>query len=173
MIILEELKTKNLTRKAKPKPNLKGRWDKNNAKAKAGLNTAILDKGWHQFEVFVNYKADKAGEVMFKAPAPYTSQACSACGHTRPNNRKNQSDFICEDCGYSDNADRNAAINIKQQAIQYFTNSGTELSKKGVLTSILDKGRGAKRKSKNAKAFSAVGCESPKKRRTSAIAIAC
>ena len=125
IIVLEDLKTKNLTKKAAPKPNSNGGWEKNNSKAKSGLNKSILDKGWHQFEVFINYKAERAEKVMFKVPAAYTSQACPACGHTHPNNRKSQSEFVCEDCGYSDNADRNAAINIKQQAIKLITHSGT------------------------------------------------
>lgn len=172
IIILEDLKTKNLTKKAAPKSNNNGGWDRNNAKAKSGLNKSILDKGWHQFEVFVNYKAERAGKVVFKIPAAYTSQACPACGHTHPNNRKSQSQFVCENCGYSDNADRNAAINIKQQAIKLITHSGTELSKRGVLTAGLDTGQGAIRKSKSTKVLSAVGCELSKKKRKIATLVA-
>ena len=172
IIILEDLKTKNLTKKSAPKPNANGGWDKNNAKAKSGLNKSILDKGWYQFEMFVNYKAERAGKVMFKVPAAYTSQACPACGHTHPSNRKSQSQFVCESCGYSDNADRNAAINIKQQAIKLITHSGTELSKRGVLTTSLDTGQGAIRKPKSTKVLSAVGCELPKKKRNTATSVA-
>jgi len=172
IIILEDLKTKNLTKKSAPKPNANGGWDKNNAKAKSGLNKSILDKGWYQFEMFVNYKAERAGKVMFKVPAAYTSQACPACGHTHPSNRKSQSQFVCESCGYSDNADRNAALNIKKQAIRLITHSGTELSKRGVLTTSLDTGQGAIRKPKSTKVLSAVGCELPKKKRNTATSVA-
>ena len=40
--------------------------------------------------------------------------------------------FVCENCRHSDNADRNATIKIKQQAIKLITHSGTELPKRGV-----------------------------------------
>ena len=85
---------------------------------------------------------------------------------------KSQSQFVCENCGHPDNADRNAAINIKQQAIKLITNSGTELSKRGVLTASLDTGQGAKRKSKSAKVLSTVGNELSKKKKKPAVAIA-
>jgi len=43
----------------------------------------------------------------------YTSQQCSKCGHISKKNRKSQSVFKCEKCGYSPtNADYNASINI-------------------------------------------------------------
>lgn len=164
IIVLEDLKTKHLTKSPKPKPNQRGGWDKNGAKAKAGLNKAILDKGWHLFETYVNYKAEAAGKVVFKVPAHHTSQACSACDDTHPDNRKSQSEFVCGSCGYTDHADRNAACNIKKRAIKRLKNSGTELSNRGVLTLRLDTGRGAERKPKSANVVFAVGDEPSKKK---------
>ena len=52
------------------------------------------------------------------------------------------------------------------------THSGTELSKRGVLTSSLDTGQGAKHKSGSAKVLPAVGCELSKKKRKTSISIA-
>ncbi len=93
-------------------------------KAKAGLNRSILDKGWHQLEVFLQYKAYRKDEALFKISAHHTSQECAACGHTHPNNRKNQELFLCTCCGHSDNADKNAAEVIKKRAIDLLLNSG-------------------------------------------------
>ena len=93
-------------------------------------------------------------------------------GYTHPNNRPSRSEFVCENCGHSDHADRNAVINIKQQAIKLITHSGTELSKRGVLTLILDTGKGAKHKLRSAKVLPAVGCELSKKKRKTSISIA-
>ena len=45
----------------------------------------------------------------------YTSQECSHCHHISKNNRKTQEHFHCEKCGYTSNADLNAAINIKNR----------------------------------------------------------
>jgi len=36
----------------------------NNVQAKAALNRAILDKGWHQLEVYLAYKAKRAGKPL-------------------------------------------------------------------------------------------------------------
>jgi putative transposase len=41
----------------------------------------------------------------------HTSQRCSACGHTAPENRHRQQ-FVCVACGFTDHADINAARNI-------------------------------------------------------------
>ena len=56
---------------------------------------------------------------------------------------KSQDKFLCESCGHTDNADLNATKNIKRRAIQLILNAGTELSKRGVLTSS-ESGRGDK-----------------------------
>ena len=45
----------------------------------------------------------------------YTSQKCSKCGCIDKKNRKNQEEFECTKCGYKNNADTNAAINIKNR----------------------------------------------------------
>jgi putative transposase len=162
IIILEDLQTKNMTRKPKAKKDESGHWEKNKAKAKAGLNKSILDKGWHQLESYIKYKSYRAGKVWFKISAHYTSQECAACGHTHPDNRMSQSVFSCVSCGHTGNADHNAAEVIKKRAIKLILDSGTELSKRGVL---LDTGRGATNKTKQAKASSAYGNEASKKKR--------
>ena len=45
----------------------------------------------------------------------YTSQQCPHCGHIDSENRKDQEHFECINCGYTANADLNAANNIKQR----------------------------------------------------------
>jgi len=154
-----------MSRKPKAKSDGKGGYLPNKAKAKAGLNKAILDKSWHKVERYLSYKAQKYGKALFKVPAHFTSQECAACGHTHPDNRKLQSLFVCIMCGHSDNADRNAAFVIKQRAIRLIQYSGTELSKRGVLLAPgLDIGQGAESKSSKANALDAVGSELSKKK---------
>jgi putative transposase len=134
VIVFEDLNTKGLTKAPKAKTDYAGRFIKNGAAAKAGLNRAILDKGFGLFERFCAYKAEKAGKAFFKVSAAYTSQECADCDHTHPDNRLTQAVFLCEHCGHTDNADRNAALVIKKRAISLILDSGTELSAKGVLT---------------------------------------
>lgn len=157
--VFEDLRTKNMTKSAKGTEEQPGK----NVKAKTGLNRAILDKGWHMFEAFTKYKAYRAGKVVFKIPASYTSQECAVCGHTHPDNRKSQEKFLCLDCGNTDNADNNAQKVIKKRAINLILYSGTELSERGVLLS--GTGRGAGGKPHKAKAICAHGYETSKKKK--------
>jgi transposase len=61
------------------------------------------------FARFLEYKAP--GRVETISPA-YTSQRCSECGNVDANSRKSQALYACTSCGYSCNADVNAARNI-------------------------------------------------------------
>ena len=45
----------------------------------------------------------------------YTSKMCSICGCIEDENRLNQEEFCCIECGHESNADINAAINIKNR----------------------------------------------------------
>ncbi len=166
IIVLEDLRTKNMTAKPKAKQTDRGHWEKNGAKAKAGLNKSILGIGWHQLESFIKYKSYREGKAWFKIPAYQTSQECAACSHTHPGNRKSQDRFHCESCGHTDNADHNAAEVIKKRAISLILDPETGLSKRGVL--LADTGRGATSKTRRAKATRARGSEASKKKRKAA-----
>jgi putative transposase len=134
VIVLEDLKLKNMTRRAQPKqcPDT-GKWLRNNASAKSGLNKALLGVGLFKFELFLSYKMARANKPMFKVSAYNTSRECAVCGHTHEANRQSQATFHCQSCGHTDNADRNAACVIKKHAILLIKHSGTELSERGVL----------------------------------------
>lgn len=128
VVVIEDLKLKNMTRKPKAKVcSITGKWEKNGAKAKVGLNRAILGVGLGQFEQFLSYKMAMANKPLFKVSPHHTSQECANCGHTHPSNRISQSDFKCVSCGHLDNADHNAALVIRKRAVNLIMNSGTEL----------------------------------------------
>jgi putative transposase len=104
VIVVEDLKIANMTRSAKGTVEVPGR----NVRAKAGLNRQIMRSGWG---LLVRRLEDKApGRVEKVAPA-YTSQRCSACGHIAAGSRKSQALFRCVACGFTLNADVNAARN--------------------------------------------------------------
>ncbi len=68
IIVFEDLRTKNLTRK--PKPTIgpaTGKWLKNKARAKAGLNKAIVNMGWHRLEAFTKCKSHRARKSFLKS----------------------------------------------------------------------------------------------------------
>ncbi len=83
--------------------------------------------GWsfHQLCGFLAYKAQDAGIPIVEVDPAYTSQTCSECGHCEKANRKRQAVFLCKHCGFSANADWNAARNIRalaaSKAIQNWT----------------------------------------------------
>ena len=48
----------------------------------------------------------------------YTSKMCPVCGCIEDENRPTQEDFCCIECGHSENADFNAAINIRNRVVE-------------------------------------------------------
>ncbi len=163
VLVFEDLRIKQMTKRPKAKYNEEtGKTERKGAKAKAGLNRAILNVGWHQLHSFTKYKAYRTGKVIYKVSACYSSQECADCGHTHPENRASQASFVCQKCGHKDNADRNAAKVLKKRAIERILDSGTELSDRGVLLS--EKGRGAARQTLAAQAACAGREEASKMR---------
>lgn len=118
LYVVEALKVKNMTKKAKPKMDEQGRWIKNGARAKSGLNKAILGAAWGQTNVFLQYKARRQGKLVIAVPPFYSSQECAACGHIHQDNRISQSEFVCLSCGNVDHADHNAAKVIAQRGVK-------------------------------------------------------
>jgi len=57
-------------------------------------------------------EADTRKDWAEKASPAFTSQRCSACGHVAAESRKSQALFTCVACGFTLNADVNAARNI-------------------------------------------------------------
>jgi putative transposase len=117
-----------MTKRAKAKQcPQSGKWLKNGASAKSGLNKTMLNAGLGLFEVFLRYKMEKRAKPLFKISPYQTSQECAVCDYTHPNNRKNQSDFHCQSCGHKANADHNSGQVIKKRAINMLLHSGAEL----------------------------------------------
>ncbi|MFI5895666.1 RNA-guided endonuclease InsQ/TnpB family protein [Actinoplanes sp. NPDC051513] len=108
LVVVEDLRTKNMTRSAKGSASAPGK----NVLQKAGLNRAILDKGWGRLLLALEQAARYHGATIVKVNPAYTSQRCSRCSLIDANSRKSQAEFACTGCGYRDNADVNAAKNI-------------------------------------------------------------
>jgi len=112
VVVLEDLRITNMTASAKGTAQQPGK----QVRQKAGLNRAILDKGWHHLELATRNAARSTGtEVVLVNPA-YTSQTCNRCRHVDAKSRKSQAVFVCTACGHRDHADLNAAKNILSAA---------------------------------------------------------
>ncbi|MHC4644068.1 MAG: RNA-guided endonuclease InsQ/TnpB family protein [Planctomycetota bacterium] len=111
-IFIEDLKVKNMTASAKGTIEEPG----TNVAAKSGLNRSILDQAFFEFRRQTGYKAEWKGGSVVPAPPHYTSQTCSRCEHVDKNNRKGES-FRCLRCGFTEDADTNAAVNIRRRGL--------------------------------------------------------
>ncbi|MFB2970566.1 RNA-guided endonuclease InsQ/TnpB family protein [Aerosakkonema sp. BLCC-F183] len=119
-VIVEDLNIKGMVKRCKPKRCEKtGRFLSNGQSAKRGLNRAILDAAWGEFISKIEYVAAKSGKILLKINPKHTSQTCSVCGHVDKFSRDREK-FICTECGHFDHADRQAARNIKQKAVQEY-----------------------------------------------------
>jgi putative transposase len=105
LIVFEALDVQRMTRKPRPRQDERGRWLRNGARAKAGLARCILGSAWSKTKEYCAYKARRAGKLVIDVPDHHTSQECSACGHTHPDGRRSQAEFLCQACGHADNAD--------------------------------------------------------------------
>ena len=109
-VVVEALTITNMVKSAKGTLEEPGR----NIAQKSGLNRSISQEAWGRTVTMLTYKTARQGGTLHKVPAPGTSLRCSACGFTTPGSREDQATFVCKnpDCGWSGNADWNAARNI-------------------------------------------------------------
>lgn len=119
VIVLENLRIKNMVRRPKPKPDPDhpGSFLPNQARAKAGLNRSIHRSCWGLFAQRLHDKASVSGVTVLKVNPAYSSVECRACGHTASENRESQAVFRCIDCGHENHADTNAARNVLARGI--------------------------------------------------------
>jgi putative transposase len=111
LVCIEDLQVRNMSRSSKGNSEQHGK----RVKQKAGLNRSILDQGWGEFRRQLEYKMAWSGGILLAVPAHYTSQTCPCCGHVAKENRLNQAEFVCVDCGYGENADVVGAINVLER----------------------------------------------------------
>lgn len=84
-----------------------------NSRKSKKVNKWISSWPFYQFEQFLVYKAEAQGKKVAKVDARYTSQRCSCCKNISKKSRV-KSKYNCVSCGFTEHADVNAAINIKQ-----------------------------------------------------------
>jgi putative transposase len=118
VFVFEDLKLKNMTAAPKAKVDTNGRFIRNGAAAKAGLNKSMLASALGLVKQYAAYKAAAVNKLALVVPAHHTSQECSVCHHVDSLNRLSQEAFQCVNCGHTENADMNAAKVIKHRGVQ-------------------------------------------------------
>jgi putative transposase len=84
-----------------------------------GLNRSIADASWYSLTQKLEYLAVKSGKKLYRVNPKYTSQTCSHCQHIDKNSRNGEK-FICTNCGHIDDANLQAARNVKIKAIETY-----------------------------------------------------
>jgi putative transposase len=113
VIVIEDLNVKGMTRKPKPKPGGIGRYERNGAAAKAGLNKSVLDAGFGEFRRQLEYKCERYGRTLIVVNRWYpSSKTCSACGHLVESLSLKTRHWTCPACDARHDRDYNAAKNI-------------------------------------------------------------
>lgn len=113
VVVMEALKTERMSRKGK---------------GKRSVNRGIRNARWGAILQQLQYKTgsslrnEKTEEPwVFVVNPAYTSQRCYTCGHIASDNRESQAVFRCTSCGFTANADVNAARNILAKHEQGWT----------------------------------------------------
>jgi putative transposase len=96
------------------------------AAAKSGLNRELRNAALARLAKHIEYKAKLAGVTLVEVPAAYTSQRCHRCRHTTWENRESQAAFRCKACSWTGNADTNAAVNVREEALTRWAAQRTE-----------------------------------------------
>jgi putative transposase len=80
-----------------------------------GKHRNTLDAAWGKARDFLTYKAERAGCQVCAVEPAYTTQDCYRCGTRVPKNESERT-HRCPVCGYTENRDLNAALNIRKRA---------------------------------------------------------
>ena len=81
-------------------------------------NRKVKFLGLSSLKQEVEHIARKYDIALSTVHASYTSKMCPVCGCIEDENRPNQETFKCVECGYENNADFNAANNIKNRVCE-------------------------------------------------------
>ena len=80
-------------------------------------NRKVKFLGLSRLKQEVEHIARKYDIAVSTVQASYTSKMCPICGCIEDSNRPNQETFECVECGHKDNADFNAAKNIRDRVL--------------------------------------------------------
>jgi putative transposase len=114
VIVMEDLRVKNMSKSASGTKDRPG----SQVAQKSGLNRSILRQGWGTFRIMMAYKTQWYGSHLILVNPQNTSRRCCQCGYAHEDNRQTQAEFLCQKCGHNENADKNAANNIRRLGLE-------------------------------------------------------
>lgn len=117
VIIFEDLNISSMMKRCKPKQNEFGKYLKNAQAAKKGLNKVIADAAWGELKLKTKAVAEKLGLIFTEVNPRFSSLECNCCAHVSKTNRKKER-FLCEACGYIEDADTQASFNLLNRGLK-------------------------------------------------------
>ena len=132
-VAMENLNLKNMTKSAKGTVEEPGK----NVSAKSGLNRSLARVAPYAMRMAILWAVFKAGGTLVLVDPRYTSQTCPICGYTSAKNRPTQAHFGCLKCGYTENADCVAAVNILKKSRTSSVRPCSELGNKTSAGTVL------------------------------------
>jgi putative transposase len=88
------------------------------------LAKSISDAGWSTFRQWLEYFGHKYGKVTVAVPPHHTSQNCSNCGQKVQKSLATRT-HVCHHCGFVEDRDINASINILKLGLSTVGHTGT------------------------------------------------
>ena len=78
------------------------------------LARSVQDQGFYTFRSMIEYKAERNNIEVVIADRFYpSSKLCNCCGFKKVDLKLKDRTFVCPNCGYTEDRDFNAALNLK------------------------------------------------------------
>ena len=115
VIVIETLSMKDMAKFRK--------WEKRKeSKDKSNHGKSVNDLGWCYFVNRLKTKAEEQGKVVIEANKWFaSSKTCNICGYVNKDLMVSERSWICPRCGTEHQRDENAAKNLKDVALNIFT----------------------------------------------------
>lgn len=83
------------------------------------LGKSVSDVGWGKFTQILEELCNKFGKLLIRVGRWYpSSKTCSHCGSIDKDLKLNDRVYECRECGHTMNRDKNAAVNILEEAFR-------------------------------------------------------
>ena len=115
VIVIESLSLKDMAKFRK--------WEeRKESNDKSNHGKSVNDLGWCYFVNRLKTKAEEQGKIVIEANKWFaSSKTCNICGYVNKDLTISDRSWICPKCGTELHRDENAAINLKNVAINIFT----------------------------------------------------
>ena len=115
VIVIESLSLKDMAK-------FKTWEERKESSDKSNHGKSVNDLGWYYFVQRLKTKAEEQGKIVIEANKWFaSSKTCNICGYVNKDITIEDRSWICPKCGTEHNRDQNAAMNLRDVALNIFT----------------------------------------------------